>query len=144
MVLLSVFAGAACVGCHRHLYGLMSYSVHQRTQEIGIRMALGGGRSNMLNRVLKQGMMLAGVGLVLRLTLACGATRVLGSLQFGVKASDPQTFRGVSAILAIVALLAVYIPSATGYSHRPGDCPSPRIGLRRRDSILLVSDHPAS
>ena len=99
MVLSSVFARVALVLAAIGIYGLMSYSVHQWTQEIGIRMALGAGRSNMLNLVLKPGMMLAAVGLVLGLTLAYGATHVLGSLLFGVKASDPQTVVAVSAIL---------------------------------------------
>jgi predicted permease len=111
MVLLSIFAGIALVLAAIGIYGLMSYSVHQRTQEIGIRMALGAGRGNMLNLVLRQGMLLAGTGLVLGLALALGATRVLGSLLFGVKASDPQTFGAVAAILAIVALSAAYIPA---------------------------------
>jgi len=111
MVLLSIFAGVALVLAAIGIYGLMSYSVQQRTQEIGIRMALGAARSNMLNLVLRQGMMLAGIGLVLGLALAFGAARVLGSLLFGVKASDPRTFGAVAAILAMVALVAVYIPA---------------------------------
>jgi predicted permease len=116
MVLLSIFAGIALVLAAIGIYGLMSYSVHQRTQEIGIRMALGASRGNMLNLVLRQGMLLAGTGLVLGLALAFGATRVLGSLLFSVKASDPQTFGAVAGILAMVALLAAYIPArrATG------------------------------
>ena len=116
MILLSIFAGIALVLAAIGIYGLMSYSVHQRTQEIGIRMALGASRGNMLNLVLRQGMLLAGTGLVLGLALAFGATRVLGSLLFSVKASDPQTFGAVAGILAMVALLAAYIPArrATG------------------------------
>ena len=111
MVLLSIFAGVALVLAAIGIYGLMSYSVHQRTQEIGIRMALGARRGNMLNLVLTQGMKLAGIGVVLGLLLAYGTTRVLGSLLFGVKASDPPTFGGVAGILAIVALLAAYFPA---------------------------------
>lgn len=111
MALLSIFAGLALVLAAIGIYGLMSYSVEQRTQEIGIRMALGASRGNMLVLVLTQGMQLAGIGVVLGLALAYGATRALGSLLFGVKASDPQTFGAVAAILALVALLAAYIPA---------------------------------
>jgi predicted permease len=111
MVLLSIFAGLALVLAAIGIYGLMSYSVQQRTQEIGIRMALGASRGNMLVLVLIQGIQLAGIGVGLGLALAYGTTRVLGSLLFGVKASDPQTFGTVAASLAVVALLAAYIPA---------------------------------
>jgi predicted permease len=111
MVLLSIFAGIALVLAAIGIYGLMSYTVHQRTQEIGIRMALGAGRGRMLKLVLRQGLTLAGIGLALGLALAYGVTRVLGSLLFGVKASDPLTFGAVAGILGVVALVAVYIPA---------------------------------
>jgi ABC-type antimicrobial peptide transport system permease subunit len=111
MVLLSIFAGLALTLAAIGIYGLMSYSVHQRTQEIGIRMALGASRRNVLGLVLTQGMQLTGIGVVLGLALAYGTTRVLGSLLFGVKATDPVTFGGVGGILAVVALLSAYVPA---------------------------------
>jgi putative ABC transport system permease protein len=111
MVLLSIFAGVALVLAGIGIYGVMSYAVQQRTQEIGIRMALGATRSRMLKLLLAQGMKLAGIGVGLGLTLAYGATRLLASLLFGVRATDPLTFGAVAGILTTVALMAAYIPA---------------------------------
>ena len=111
MLLLSVFAGVALVLATIGIYGLMSYSVEQRTQELGIRMALGANRGNVLRLVLAQGMKLTVAGVVLGLALSYGLTRLLASLLFGVKASDPTTFGLVAGVLAIVALVAAYIPA---------------------------------
>jgi predicted permease len=93
------------------LYGVMSYSVAQRTREIGIRMALGAGRGNVMGLVLKQGLTLVSAGVVLGLVAAFGITRLLASLLFGVSAIDPITFVGTSAVLIVVALLASYLPA---------------------------------
>jgi predicted permease len=93
------------------LYGVMSYTVAQRTREIGIRMALGAGRGNVMGLVLKQGVTLVAAGVVLGLAAAFGITRLLASLLFGVSAVDPLTFVGTSAILLAVSLLASYIPA---------------------------------
>jgi putative ABC transport system permease protein len=111
MVLLSIFAGVALVLAGIGIYGVMSYSVQQRTQEIGIRMALGAGRRRMLTLVLEQGMKLAAIGVVVGLALAYGVTRLLASLLFGVKASDPLTFMAAAGILTMVALVAAYVPA---------------------------------
>ena len=93
------------------LYGVMSYTVAQRTREIGIRMALGAGRGNVMGLVLKQGVTLVSLGVVLGLGAAFGITRLLASLLFGVSAVDPITFVATSGILIIVALLASYVPA---------------------------------
>ena len=111
MVLLSIFAGVALVLAAIGIYGLMSYSVEQRTQEIGIRMALGANRSTMLKSVLREGLTLAIVGVVLGLGLAYGLTRLLASLLFGVKASDPLAFALVARLLTLVAAVAALIPA---------------------------------
>jgi ABC-type antimicrobial peptide transport system permease subunit len=124
MVLLSIFAGMALVLAGIGIYGLMSYSVQQRTQEIGIRMALGGGRSRMLRLVLGEGMKLTTAGVVLGLALAYAVTRLLANLLFGVKASDPLTFTIVAATLTCVALVAAYIPA------RRATAVDPAIALR--------------
>jgi ABC-type antimicrobial peptide transport system permease subunit len=111
MVLLSIFAGVALMLAAIGIYGLMSYSVDQRRQEIGIRMALGADPGRMLRIVLREGMTLGVIGVVLGLMLAYGMTRLLASLLFGVKASDPFAFVVVAAILTTVALVATYIPA---------------------------------
>ena len=93
------------------LYGVMAYSVAQRTREIGIRLALGAQTIHVLKLVVGQGMWLAMVGVVLGLISSLGAMRVLSSLLFAVKASDPGTFVAVALLLALVAMLANYIPA---------------------------------
>ena len=111
MMLLSVFAAVALLLAAIGIYGLMSYAVQQRTQEIGIRMALGAGRGQMMRLIMGQGMRLAAVGIVIGLAAAYGLTRFLAGLLFNVKATDPLTFAVVAAILSAVALGAAFIPA---------------------------------
>ena len=109
--LLSIFAGVALVLTIVGLYGVMSYSVVQRTNEIGIRLALGAQSRDVLVMIIKQGSKLILVGLVIGLAGAFAATRVIASLLFGVTTKDPFTFVAAAVLLAIVALLACYVPA---------------------------------
>jgi len=110
-LLLTIFASTALLLAALGIYGLMSYSVEQRTQEIGIRVALGASRGDMLRMVTGRGLILTGIGLGVGLGAAFGLTRLLSSLLFGVKANDPIAFGAVFVTLAIVAWIAVYIPA---------------------------------
>src|SRR5215510_7856576 len=93
------------------IYGVISYSVGQRTREIGLRMALGARRRDVLKLVLKQGITLAAIGVAIGLAAAFGLTRLMSGLLFGVDATDPGTFTGIAALLLLVALLSCYIPA---------------------------------
>ncbi len=108
---LSIFAGVALVLTIVGLYGVMSYSVVQRTNEIGIRLALGAQVSDVLKMILGQGMVVIGVGLVLGLAAAFALMRLLRSLLFGVGENDPLTFAAITLVLLFVALIACYIPA---------------------------------
>jgi putative ABC transport system permease protein len=110
-LLLSLFAGVAMLMASVGIYGLVSYSVAQRTREVGIRLALGAGTGDVLRLVLRQGMTLVGLGIVIGLVIAFALARFLGSLLFEVKASDPVTFASVAGLLALVALVACYFPA---------------------------------
>jgi predicted permease len=110
-ILLGVFAAVAMLLSAIGIYGVISYSVAQRTHEIGIRAALGASAGNILGLVLRTGMSMAGIGLVAGLAGALALSRLLATLLFGVGERDPATIAGVAAILGAVALLACYIPA---------------------------------
>ena len=109
--LLMIFASVALILTIVGLYGVMSYSVAQRTNEIGIRMALGAQTSDVLRLIVSQGFKLVLIGLAIGLVGAFAVTRVISSLLFGVTTKDPITFATVALLLALVALLACYIPA---------------------------------
>ena len=111
MLLLTVFGFAALLLAAIGVYGLMSYSVEQRTQEIGIRLALGAELSQVRNMVLSQGMSLAVAGVIIGTAAAFGLSRLIESLLFGVTARDPVVFVAVPAVLSVVALIAVWLPA---------------------------------
>jgi len=111
MLLLIIFGATALILAAIGIYGLMAYTVQQRTQEMGIRMALGADRAHIRGLVVWQGMKLAIAGVVLGIIAAFGLTRLLASFLFGVKAWDPLVFVSVPIILTAVALLAVWFPA---------------------------------
>jgi putative ABC transport system permease protein len=111
MMLFIIFGSAGLLMAVVGVYGVMSYSVQQRTQELGVRMALGAQTWNLRNMVIGQGMMLSCLGVVLGIGGAFAVTRLLSSLLFGVKTWDPVAFLAAPLILCIVALIAVWIPA---------------------------------
>jgi len=119
MLLLTIFAAIALLLAAIGIYGVMSYSVEQRTQEIGIRMALGSSRGDVLKLLLWHGLKLAGMGVAIGLGLAYLLTRFLASLLFGVKAGDPWTLAAVAAILGTVALIATFVPARRAAATDP-------------------------
>jgi predicted permease len=110
-MLLGVFAGLALLLAAVGTYGVLSYLVSERKQEIGIRMALGADRARILKLVLVRGLVLSGAGLIIGLAASVGLSRVLAALLFNVAPTDPRTLAGVSAIIAMVAIIACVIPA---------------------------------
>jgi putative ABC transport system permease protein len=111
MFLLSIFAGVAVLLAAIGLYGVMSYSVAQRTHEIGIRMALGAEPMQVLGMIFGQGFVIILVGILTGVLAAAGMAKLLENFLIGVQALDPLTFSGASFLLGLVALTACYIPA---------------------------------
>jgi len=114
--MFSIFGAVALVLASIGVYGVLSYAVSQRTQEIGVRMALGASRQNVFALIVSQGAKLAGIGILCGIVGAAAVTRVIASLLYNVSATDPLSFIATAGFLAVVALLASYIPArrATG------------------------------
>jgi len=121
MLLLTIFASIALLLAAIGIYGLMSYSVEQRVQEIGIRVALGAARRDVVRMIVLQGMKLVWIGVILGLAAAYGITRLLGSLLYGVKSSDPATFAAVAVIVTLVAAVATFVPAHRASAIAPSD-----------------------
>lgn len=119
MLLLTIFGASALILAAIGIYGLMAYSVQQRTQEIGIRMALGADRSHIRSLVVWHGMRLAIVGVAIGIGAAFGLTRFIASFLYGVKTWDPLVFVSVPVILSLVALLAVWMPASRASRLEP-------------------------
>lgn len=119
MLLMSIFGCSALLLAAIGIYGLMSYTVEQRVQEIGIRLALGATTGQVKNMVVSQGMILAGVGAVAGLASAFGLTRFLESFLFSVKGHDPIVFVGVPVLLILIAFIAVWLPARRASQIEP-------------------------
>jgi putative ABC transport system permease protein len=111
MLVLAVFAALALILASVGIYGVIAYSVTQRTQEFGVRMALGASRRDVLRLVLRQGTRLTLLGIGLGIVAALIVTRLMATLLYGISATDPLTFTSVALLLALVALAACYIPA---------------------------------
>ena len=116
---MDIFSGVALLLTLVGVYGVMAYSIAQRTAEIGLRIALGAGRGDVLRLVLGRGLGLVGVGIVVGSVLALAATRVLRTLLFGVTATDPVTFAGVALLLILTAMIAIYVPARRAMAIDP-------------------------
>ncbi|HEY6330598.1 MAG TPA: FtsX-like permease family protein, partial [Blastocatellia bacterium] len=111
LILMSAFAFVALVLASVGIYGVISYSVTQRTSEFGVRLALGARPGNLTSSVVKQGLAVALIGSVIGLVAAFALTRLMTGLLFGVSAVDPLTFTAVTLLLMAIALAASYIPA---------------------------------
>jgi putative ABC transport system permease protein len=111
LILLGCFAGFTLVLVALGIYGVMAYSVTQRTHEIGIRMALGADQAQVLRLMLQQGLLLALLGIGIGIAAALALARLMAAFLFGVPATDPLTFAAIAVLLLLVALLACYLPA---------------------------------
>jgi ABC-type antimicrobial peptide transport system permease subunit len=118
-VLLTCFAGIALILFAVGLYAVLSYTVSQRTVEIGVRMALGAKREDMLMMFMKQGLRLTAIGAVIGLVAAFGMTRVIASMLYEVKSFDPSSFLTVPVVIGIVAIGASAVPAIRAMSVDP-------------------------
>ncbi len=118
-LLLAVFGSVALLLATIGLSGVVSYSVSQRTNEIGVRMALGANRIDVVRLIVRQGMRLTLIGIGCGLVLSFAATRVLAGLLYGIKPGDPGTFAAVALFLAAVALMSCYFPARRAASIDP-------------------------
>src|SRR4030088_3739606 len=109
--LLGLFGALALILASIGIYGVLAYSVAQRTSEIGLRMALGAQPRQVVGLVLKQGMLLAGVGAIVGILVALPVARLASGLLYGVSATDPLTYAAITLLLMSVALLACYLPA---------------------------------
>ena len=121
LFLVGLFAAATLTLAAVGIYGVVAFSVARRTQEIGIRMALGAQRSDVLRLVLGEGARMAAIGVVIGIGASLAITRLLSNLLFGVSPTDPWTFAGVAVLLSLVALLATYIPAYRAMRVDPVD-----------------------
>jgi putative ABC transport system permease protein len=119
MMLLAIFAGFALVLASIGIYGVLSYLVGQRTQEIGVRMALGAQPATVLRMVLRDGARMTFIGVAIGAAAALGLTRLMSKILFGVSPTDPVTFMAVAALLCAVALLACYVPARRAMKVNP-------------------------
>jgi putative ABC transport system permease protein len=110
-VLMGVFGAIALVLSAIGVYGVMAYLVSEQTHEIGIRLALGAARQNVLLIVFRRGMLTAAAGLAIGLPAAYGFARLMASLVYGISATDPGTFAGISLVLVAATALAVFVPA---------------------------------
>jgi len=117
--MFSIFGAIALALASIGVYGVLAYAVSQRTQEIGVRMALGASRQDVFRLIVSEGARLAGLGIVCGLIGAAAITRVVTSLLYNVSATDPVSFVGTAAFLAVVALLASYLPARRAIAVDP-------------------------
>jgi putative ABC transport system permease protein len=135
--LMLAFAIVALLLAAVGIYGLIAYSVSRRTREIGVRMAIGAERSDVLQLVLGQGMRLVGIGILVGVAASLGLSRFLGSLVYGVGTTDVVTLMGVALLLAVVAVLACYVPA------RRATRVEPAVALRYEQASGLAAGQAA-
>src|SRR4029078_8762839 len=111
MCLLAAFAGTALLLAALGIFGVISYDVTRRTQELGLRMALGADRRRVLQMIAWSGFRLVAVGLAIGLALAIAGGRLIESQLFGITTNDPSTYAGVALVLAAVAIVAILVPA---------------------------------